>query len=191
MSTRATCRTWSKRLAGATKPPRSCCCHLHPAQAGNISVLVYIFISSLRNSELVMNTFNDTEWDIVVTGAQLGVLNRRCNNLAKQVKKPTRFPIIPLECTLARARAKSEMRRRRSTPGSDEVAGQWHTSESAVVDGRGRTRAAAKKAAAAKNGAGLVSAGLEEIQQKTDTKRKRGQAQNAGQQKASRRRQTR
>jgi hypothetical protein len=150
------------------------------------------FPSSLRSSELFMNTFDDTEWDVKTTGAQLGVINRRCSDLAKQVMKPTRFPIIPLECTLARARAKAEMRqRRRSASESDELANNCNTREPTVVDRRGRTRAAARKAAADEDESGQLWEGLDEVQQKTSRKRKSCQEQNTEQRKASKRRQTR
>jgi hypothetical protein len=122
-----------------------------------------------------MNTFDDTEWDIIATGTKLVVINRRCDNLSKQVKKPTRFPIIPLECTLVRAREKAIMRRRRSTTSSDKVARQSHTDELALVDGCGRTRAALRKVVAVKHKTVQLSEGVDGVQQKSSTKRNRGQ----------------
>jgi uncharacterized protein (DUF1697 family) len=128
-----------------------------------------------------MDTFDDTEWDTIATGAELGVINRRCNKLAKQVRKPTRFPIIPLKRTLARARAKAKMRCRRSTFESDESASICDIREPAVVDGCGRTRAAAKKAAAVKYESRQFWGRLDEVQQKTSTTRKSCQEQHTGQ----------
>lgn len=53
-----------------------------------------------------MSTFEDTKWDILPRGkAKTAALDRKCLDLAEQVKKPTHFPIIPLASTLARARA--------------------------------------------------------------------------------------
>jgi hypothetical protein len=137
-----------------------------------------------------MNTFNDTNWDTIATGAELGVINRQCNRLAKQVKQPNRFPIIPLERTLTRARAEVKMRRRQSTSESDESASTCNTRVLAVVDGCGRTRAAARKAAAVKDESGQLWGRLNEVQQKTCTTRKSCQEQNVGQRKANRRRET-
>jgi hypothetical protein len=112
-----------------------------------------------------MDTFDDTVWDTKATGAKLVALKRECSKLAKQVKKPTRFPIVPLECTLARLRAKAHRCRQRSTADSNEGAKARRTDGIALVDRRGRTRAATRQATVAKNKTAQLSAAVDGVQQ--------------------------
>jgi hypothetical protein len=99
-----------------------------------------------------MNKLDNTEWDEPVTGAKLAALDRECRDLASQIKKPTRFPIVPLDSTLARARAQIKTRKDGAhipkTAGSDRIAKTPPSKEVAtVVDRYGRTRAAWKRIA--------------------------------------------
>jgi hypothetical protein len=122
-----------------------------------------------------MNTFDDTEWDTRAKGIKLATLKRECSKLAKQVKKPTRFPIIPLEFTLARLRKKAHVRRRRSTTDCNEDAKACRPDDQALVDRRGRTRAATRKATAAKSKTAQLSAAPDDVQQENSMKRKNSQ----------------
>lgn len=44
-------------------------------------------------------------WDVPRKGAKLTRASKACNDIVLQIKAPTRFPIIPLNITLARVRA--------------------------------------------------------------------------------------
>ncbi|KAH7400815.1 hypothetical protein DE146DRAFT_654061 [Phaeosphaeria sp. MPI-PUGE-AT-0046c] len=100
--------------------------------------------------ELIMSTFDDTKWDIEATGAKLIELNRECHDLEKRVKSPTRFPIVPLESTIARAGAKADSQSRREALAEVDVNTKNAnvSLEFASVDKFGRTRAAAKRLSA-------------------------------------------
>jgi hypothetical protein len=56
------------------------------------------------NSELILSTFDDTEWDVPRTAAGLTKVNKACNDVVLQIKPLTKLPITPLEITLARVR---------------------------------------------------------------------------------------
>lgn len=96
-----------------------------------------------------MSKFSDTEWDTKATGARLDGLNKQCHDLAKRVKYPTRFPIVPLESTLARGRAAAKACRVRKAlaeiDANISLASFSQSSHPTAVDGYGRTRAATKR----------------------------------------------
>lgn len=96
-----------------------------------------------------MSTFDDdTRWDVKATGAKLALINKQCRLLVKRIKKPTRFPIVPLPATLARARARAKLRqerlRREEFLGSQFSSGAHRAEESEIADGYDRTRAASQ-----------------------------------------------
>jgi hypothetical protein len=126
-----------------------------------------------------MNTFDDTAWDTRAMGAKLAALRRECSKLAKQVKKPTRFPIIPLECTLTRLRKRAHVRKQRRITDGDEYARACRTDDHAFIDRRGRTRAATRKATAAKNKTAQLSTAVDGVQQENSTKCGNGREQNS------------
>jgi hypothetical protein len=104
------------------------------------------------NRTLLLNTFDDTEWDLPASGAKVARLDKACEDLATQIKSPTLFPIVLLQTTLARVRGKSKIRHSRT-----EVAGSMVIEElvevhrdqaPTVVDNHVRTRAASRRHAA-------------------------------------------
>jgi hypothetical protein len=93
---------------------------------------------------------DDTEWDVPASSAKSAVLEKRCRDLANEIKKPSRFPIRPLDCTLARAKA--EKHAPRNSVGhiiDDRPAKTQQVKISAIIDSHGRTRAAAREIATA------------------------------------------
>ncbi|KAH7088224.1 hypothetical protein FB567DRAFT_333659 [Paraphoma chrysanthemicola] len=66
------------------------------------------FISSKpsQSRTFSVTSFEDeTQWDPPASKARTAELERSCRALAAKIKKPTRFPLRPLESTLVRARA--------------------------------------------------------------------------------------
>lgn len=128
-----------------------------------------------------MRTFDDTQWDIEATGAILAQLNKKCRDLERRVKYPARFPIAPLDSTLARVRAKNDTRRKREVLA--EIDGNVKSTEAPQVDklvstdGYGRTRAAAKRLSATANSNKPAAAKGSADEGKVGLKRKRPQEQ--------------
>jgi hypothetical protein len=83
--------------------------HLHPSPR----------ISSSQRSEFTLRTFDDTDWnDVGRSSAHVARQNRQCRAIAARIKTPSRFPIKPLEETMARAREEVEMMAARKSGGS-------------------------------------------------------------------------
>jgi hypothetical protein len=124
---------------------------------------------------------DDTEWDVPASSAKSAVLEKRCRELAKQIKKPSRFPIRPLDCTLARAKAeKNALRNNVGHIIDDRPAKTQQAKISAMVDSHGRTRAAARELATAGT-CGLDSSfGESDHPSQPSTERKRGRDQDEG-----------
>ena len=127
-----------------------------------------------------MSTFEDTEWDVPSRGdAESAALERSCKKFAVRVRKPIYFPIIPLESTLARARAEADALRNRIY--NRKSAGRYNPTEmrqsgkATVVDGRGRTRAASRMSLAVKTAKDDAPEGADVSQTMKGLKRKRAQ----------------
>jgi hypothetical protein len=121
---------------------------------------------------------DDTEWDVPASSAKSAVLEKRCRDLAKQIKKPSRFPIRPLDSTLARAKA--DKNAPRNIVGhiiDDRPAKTRQVKIFAIADSHGRTRAAARQLATAGT-CGLDSSfGESDHPSQHSTERKRGRDQ--------------
>ncbi|KAF2024027.1 hypothetical protein EK21DRAFT_118175 [Setomelanomma holmii] len=111
--------------------------------------------SCRKRGSLAMTAFDDTEWDVPASKARNVSLDRLCRDLAKQIRKPIRFPITPLDSTLARMT--DEQRRRAPIQRHIHVTDAAPTDSNSLeasptitasADRYGRTRAAARQLAA-------------------------------------------
>jgi hypothetical protein len=148
------------------------------------------FSSSIYLSGLVLGIFDDTKWDVPASrSAKAASLKEQCRDLAMEIKPPTRFPIVPLASTLARAQAEAAVkdphaqRKHSGTMHGDNFTMSSKQSPAMVVDKRGRTRAASRRQAE------VDSAGSKRIQQVTeqqlriDVKRRRRREEGGGHEK--------
>ncbi|KAH3973029.1 hypothetical protein HBI26_188890 [Parastagonospora nodorum] len=74
---------------------------------------------SSSSIEFTLRTFDDTDWnDVGRSSRQVTRQNRQCRAIAARIKTPTRFPIKPLEETMARARKEVKRTAARKSGGS-------------------------------------------------------------------------
>lgn len=117
-------------------------------------------------SSFSMSSFEDTQWDIPAKDlTKHESLERSCKELAACVKEPTRFPIIPLESTLRRARQETEAERLGKNTNQRKSVRNKNIQKTrrfakvaarAYVDSRDRTRAASRLNAAAESARNIV-----------------------------------
>ena len=97
-------------------------------------------------------TFDDTEWDFpaseIAESATLRLSLERIEDLSTSVKRPKRFPIVPLKSTLARAKRELEdVSETNESPAASirvKPPRKPLQTKTTVVDSHGRTRAAQK-----------------------------------------------
>ncbi|KAH4939171.1 hypothetical protein HBI67_065750 [Parastagonospora nodorum] len=74
---------------------------------------------SSSSIEFTLRTFDDTDWnDVGRSSTHVARQNRQCRAIAARIKTPTRFPIKPLEETMARARKEVKRTAARKSGGS-------------------------------------------------------------------------
>lgn len=154
--TRDTSQISRKPRAKARKPVLAHSAPHHPEAIAGKSFSPYSLSIAIADkcSGLVLGTFNDTQWDVSASqSAKVASLKKQCQDLAKDIKPPTRFPIVPFASTLAREQAEAAARDRRgrkkrsASMYGDDLEESAEEKPATVVDKRGRTRAASKKQA--------------------------------------------